>query len=364
MYFAKAKLFGKYADFSDAQFSGGSVYFFSTQFFGEFTNFINVHFSGGVAQFNGAQFLGKSVSFNNVNAEHSVEFNVVKISNRCSFHNAVFEQSSSFVDTKFPTPCGTESAFRGTQFLGPADFSRPTVTDENGKPLPGSDLHFPFNAFDNANIKDQLILSRRGEDYASKEFRRALKSTQDACRADTTDRQEERYAALEAGCTTLKLAMEKISDKTRAQRYFKFELLARQKRPSSGPLTKFMTWAYGLTADYGGSMWKPLASLFAAWIVFAIIFNVNAHLIDVSATSVSPLVWGPLDLSAANIFRPFLIWSKAILPGDQTWLGLYQETLSPGGWLAIKLLCTAQSFVSLTFLFLFGLAAKRKFQIG
>lgn len=374
-YFYESHFSGGEADFRGAQFfegaaftnslfSGGNAFFDNAKFLDGNVYFFATQFTNGNAYFRKVQFNGEYTTFLLAEAVKSVVFFDTKFDTQLNFQNMVFGSTASFIDATFPSSKHSQSAFRGAQFNGPVDFSRPTITDEDGNPLPDDDLHFPFNAFDHANIKDQLILTGRGDVYAQQEFDRALRSVEAACKSDETDTREDRYVALERGCTTLKKAMEASSDKTRAQRFFKFEMLARAKRPSTGPLTKFMTSIYGLTADYGGSLWRPLAALFISWLVFTLIYGVNGYFIGVTPTNPLSIFWGPIDLSAANIFRPLLIWSKAILPNDATWLDLYQDTLSPGGWLTIKLLATVQSFISITLIFLFGLATKRKFQIG
>lgn len=50
--------------------------------------------------------------------------------------------------------------------------------------------------------------------------------------------------------------------------------------------------------------------------------------------------------------------------GYGSWLSEYKKQQTALGWLTIKRLATAQSFLSVTLLFLFGLATKRKFQIS
>lgn len=195
------------------------------------------------------------------------------------------------------------------------------------------------------------------------EFDRALASTAEACHGADNKFIESQYVALESGCTTLKRAMETVSDKNRAQRYFKFELLARQRRPSTPWLVKQFTKLYGWTADYGGSISRPLITLAVLWFVFAVIYGVNAHIAKVDLTATKTVI-GALDFSATQIFRPLFIWSKTGMGDADSWLSQYHAGLSAGGLLFIKALETAQSFLSLTLLFLFGLATKRKFQIS
>ena len=127
---------------------------------------------------------------------------------------------------------------------------------------------------------------------------------------------------------------------------------------------KIFTTLYGWTADYGGSISRPLWSLAAVWVFFGLIYGLNAWCIDVKPETIWGYFWGPLEFSMTHVFRPLFIWSSAIPSADASWAGKYREQLADGGWFAIKFLATLQSFLSLTFLFLFGLATKRKFQIG
>jgi hypothetical protein len=370
-YFRNAQFSGGDADFLGAQFSGGSAYFYNTQFSGGDANFYNAQFSGGDASFHNTQFSGGDANF--YNAQFSggdAYFTDARLEKGLNFKGARFDKRTIFINTIFPSAAGSQSAFRGTQFLGPADFSRtkfreePKAGEDVGKTLPETDLHFPFNAFAHANIKDQLILTQRGDKSAQDEFDRALKSTEEAGAGETDDKIEAHYVALEAGCTTLKQAMEKVSDRNRAQRYFKFELLARQRRPSSSPIVKLFTRFYGWTADYGGSIWRPFGTLICLTVLCWLIYAANAAYIADSVTERENTLSEALGFSISHIFRPFFIWSKIAAANDVSWFDHYRTNLSGWGWLSVKLLATVQSFLSVTLLFLFGLATKRKFQIS
>lgn len=371
-FFYSSHFSGGEADFANTRFSDGGVLFDQTEFLGG-VNFVRAQFSGGPVFFKGVRFLNGDADFSNT-----------KFITSCNFQNSIFQKQVLFCDTIFPPAAKSESVFRGTQFLGPIDFSKSNssqLKDENGKPFSIEQTVVPYNAFDNANIKDQLILSGQGDDDASKDFKLALAAVEEACFSDDKDidlrikdtkkakeakeaSRESRYVALERGCTTLKNAMEKTSDKNRAQRYFKFELLARQRRPSTPWAVKKMTSLYGLVADYGGSITRPLSSLFVSWAFFAFIYGVNAHLIGVTQDNPWTSLWGPMDFSLTHIFRPLFVWSSSTSANEIGWLPLYKDALSGGGWLTIKVLATVQSLASITLLFLFGLATKRKFQIS
>jgi len=91
---------------------------------------------------------------------------------------------------------------------------------------------------------------------------------------------------------------------------------------------------------------------------------VNAYLLGVQPDNPWTSLWGPMDFSLTHIFRPLFVWSSSSSANEIGWLPHYKDALSGGGWLTIKVLATLQSLSSLTLLFLFGLATKRKFQIS
>ncbi len=366
VYFVKSQFSGGYASFDDVQFSSGQTNFSETQFSGGDAYFRGAHFSGGQTDFSEAQFSGGDADFGHTQfSGGDAIFSNVMFKESFNFENSRFDKRTLFENVTFPPAAGSQSAFRGTQFLGPADFSRTKFTNKDEKDLSIEMLHFPFNAFDNANFKDQLILTQRGGGEAQIEFNRALASVSEACKSEKNkDKIEAYYVALEAGCTTLKRVMENTSDKNRAQRYFKFELMARRDRPSTQLITKIFTTFYGWVADYGGSITRPLITLGVVWAAFAAIYALNALCVEVNPTDQSNMIWDPVGFSTTHIFRPFYIWSKVVAADNQTWLGQYKSQLSDGGWIFIKLLATLQSFLSITLLFLFGLATKRKFQIS
>ena len=218
-------IFGSPTNFQNAQFSGGDAIFSDAQF------------SGGNANFRGAQFSGGDANFNRTYFEVSFTYN-----------SARFEKRALFQDSIFPPPAGSKNAFSTTEFLGLVDFSRKATSDK----------FFPYNAFGNATIKDDIILPDHGPEKAQEGFDLALKSLTEACTEKDEEETGTHFIALEQGSIRLKRAMENQSDKHRAQRYFKFELLARQKRPSTPLLVKIFTSLYGLVADYGGSIARPL----------------------------------------------------------------------------------------------------------
>lgn len=331
--FANTKFIGGDADFSGASFFGGEVYFFNTEFVKDVT-------------FSSAEFHNQEVVFKHCAFSSNLNFSDVNFLNKVSFEKAVFPQKA--IDS--------ESAFRGAIFNHQVNFSEVK--------------NFPLNAFDDVEFLRKVILTDRNSIYGEHDFKRTKKSIKSDFKElgelehnEISKWTEKRYGALERGCMALKQAMERNSDFHRAQRYFKYELLARQKRPSISWIAKRMTGLYGFFADYGGSIGRPIVSLICCIIIFGIFFALNANCIMDEPLSIGQNFIGGLDSSLTNAFRPFSIWGEAALRGPPNWLQYYHHSLGKGSWLFIKLLATFQSFFSITMLFLFGLAVKRKFQI-
>ncbi len=349
-YFDQA-IFGSPVNFRDAQFSGGDADFNGAQFSSGDAIFRRAQFRGGHAYFDGAQFLGKTISFK----------------------NTTFDKAAYFNHCLFPLGRGSEGAFHAARFQGLADFS--------GVPGPSQSIkdnsdartgHFPYNAFADAFFVDKLILPTLGEDAVDEDFkvaRTAIKADiQDQGKRNTSAPDIHRaYIELERGCNTLKKHMEDIGKRDRALLYGRFELIARQHNPQTAWLVRSFSYLYGLCSNYGSSLTRPLGALLFLNLIFALIYGVNAECLGIGGTPGLPpseMIFGPISFSAAHIFRPLAVWSRALYTDTDIWLIAYRDALSPGGWLTIRLLASAQSFMAITLIFLFGLGLKRKFQIG
>ena len=172
----------------------------------------------------------------------------------------------------------------------------------------------------------------------------------DYCEKFRSDRLRE----LEGGLRALRKGAEKTGDVASAQRFFRMELITRRRRRNS---MRGAIWAasflYQWSSDFGGSMMRPIVTLFGLWVAFAAIFALCA---DSGFDFI-----GALNFSGQNIVRPFSIWSaRDLLEGTFS----AQLLNDPDTWrgVAIRFVATLQSFAALILLFLFGLAARRQFQ--
>lgn len=152
-------------------------------------------------------------------------------------------------------------------------------------------------------------------------------------------------------------------DRDREQRFFRFEVRARARRPGEARIARAAARLYGWTSNYGASIGRPIA-----WLGGVILFFAALHgaiglwlgLLEVAPSADG--VWQALEVSMATSFRPFFLFDTP-RPGTG---GFWGEVLRRGGGAAtlMRLLGVLQSVASILLLFLVGLALKRKFQIG
>ncbi|BBF81890.1 pentapeptide repeat-containing protein [Asticcacaulis excentricus] len=163
------------------------------------------------------------------------------------------------------------------------------------------------------------------------------------------------YAKVESGFRTLKLIMEGRRDREAEGEFFRLELMAWRKRSNVRPGLHFATDCYRILSGYGQSLVRPLMSLAATFLIFALLYFGILY----QGTN-----WGD------DLFMAFWASLSRSFPfgafGDGS--GLYREWINqshgPGRAMLFMVLGTIQSFLTLIIAFLFGLAVRRRFQIS
>jgi hypothetical protein len=386
--------FGDDAEFSDAKFLGESRFelvrfgyraeFVRAEFrdnalvltteFGDSANFKNANFYG-LSDFSGSHFEGP-ICFDGSIFSGAVSFKGVKFldkiynreeNKRVSFRAAIFREYVDFSGAIFPQNAAQyQSVFEGARFREPANFKCVNFS--------------AFAAFDGAVFERRLMLSEPGESAYSN-FRRAIKQAQRAVdddekvtAADDYDPDKDqwrnergaaaRFGALEGGLRTLKLAMRQQSDHVREQRFFEYELRARQKNPSTPRWEAAASRLYGWASSYGNSILRPLGWLGGLCIFCAALFWVWGNHLNVAAPD-WPSVVSAFDLSFRNVFRPFDVWSTHSAVGAATSLAEKIHANSHGlGWLALRVVASLQSISALLLVFFVALALRRRFRIA
>lgn len=162
---------------------------------------------------------------------------------------------------------------------------------------------------------------------------------------------------LERGCRVIKQAMEAASDKAREQMFYAFELTARRYQRDTSAAERLFSFAYALTANYGRSIARPLGCLAGTIPVFALLYWLIFQAQGAAADSA--IIYQSLSLSLGRVF-PFGLW-PINTPAYQTEVLRLGDT---GLSLALRLLATLQSLLTLVFAFLTGLALRRRFHIN
>jgi uncharacterized protein YjbI with pentapeptide repeats len=154
---------------------------------------------------------------------------------------------------------------------------------------------------------------------------------------------------------TLKLALSQQQAVREEQRFFQLEMAEE---------TKYASWrqrswyeAYRLLSNYGFSIWRPLAMLFIAWLLFAATYGSLANL-----TICLPFQAG---CSINSAWLEFSLLQALPLPGvDKLEVDLHKELFVPKAapiWVTMTILF--HKTISLLALFLTGLALRNLFKM-
>ena len=243
-----------------------------------------------------------------------------------------------------------------------------------------------FAAFDGATFERTLLLKDPSTGGAPKaRFEDACKAVEAAiaadiasANADKDDKRSRRQVAKEAkanrwdelagGYRTAKAAMERQGAFERAQRYYRYEVQARIKKPTTTWPERRAAWFYGVFSDYGASIGRPFLGLGGVLVFFTLIYLlIGAYLGEavVSLTGATEDSWQALEFSLNNAFRPLsALATQQPVEGETVRLAGKLLYGHGGGWgNLVRAFAIFQSLISLVLAFLFGLAVRRKFQI-
>ncbi len=288
---------------------------------------------------------------------------------RCSFERAIFHDTANFSNRAFTALARFDSAeFRGVPIFHDAVIGQ-------GVRLHLAKFDLPWRTAD-AWADAQIADARKAHREMVTE---AKAKNEDPPKAELPSRQsllDARFAELELAFRTLKLAMENIRDRDREQTFYRYELICRRRQSTTFWGERLFSQGYGLIANYGGSLFRPIATLAILTVLFGLGYWAWAAALQDRAL----VLWGPggvqndawdaLLFSANNVFRPFNAWGAE---ADQSaWLKALlaartgeEGVVHGGGWrLAIRLVATLQSLFAIVLAFLFALAVRRRFQIS
>lgn len=331
----------------------------------EYTGFDNTIFAK-MARFDNARLTNSH--FNRAKFEADARFEGAAFSGELDFRHTTFMRPALFVGAKVPAQAALFSAaFRGARFADVADFT-------------GAGTHF-IAAFDAVMIERKLLLDTPGESAAEWEFVRmilpGLVGSYEKSSRQGRGAYEQLLKELEGGCRAIKVAMGRDRDEAMEQRYYRFQLIARRKQKGTPVAEKLYSWLYATFSDYGMGLWQPFATLLALTLGFGALYWGWGEGLRGWPHGFSPIpngaidqeAWDALLLSANNVFRPFGVWSSEFHTSFgagwvKDFLSAFDAPNEGGQRLAIRLTATLQSILAVVLFFLFGLAVRRRFQIG
>ena len=341
---------------------------FNNAQFSSYAGFDNARFLK-IAHFDKVRF-EVSAHFNRATFEADARFERAFFGGEVDFHHAVFMRPALFGAAAFPSNASDfYAAFRGARFVDVADFG-------------GAGAHF-IAAFDEAILDRKLLLDEPGEGASDRAFRDAVFQGIAGSNAMVSrsggagvSPQERLLKELEGGCRTVKVSMGRERDEVMEQRYYRYQLIARRRQAGTPIAEKFYSWLYAVFSDYGMGLWQPFATLLVLTLSFGGVYWVWGELLQPGAKpalftsgALDQDVWHALLLSANNVFRPFGVWSSEFqdsMGSDwiRNFLVAFNAERAGGQILAIRLVATLQSILAVILFFLFGLAVRRRFQIG
>lgn len=354
------------ASFERVSFSGHAS-FESTSFLGN-TSFYSVNFLRNV-KFDGTTFSGNA-SFYRARFPGNIRFKSVCFKKVVSFEGSRFETALADGQMESGTLSFHQSVFDGPALFSGASFA--TISPHHSAAFLGARFKDLANfrgcgvlwiaALDEAEFEKRLLLDGPDEAKANRTFASTILPRAIAGGKNPATK-ESLLRELEGGCRTVKVAMAKAKDEAMVQRYYRFELIARQKQPGTPWFERRASQLYGLVSDYGLSPTRPLIGLGVVVLSFAALFwgfraiaTGTAGGWDGAGSALSMSLSRIFPFGAFDLFSKEWIRSAIVVGG-----GLQKES----GWdLTVRLLATLESLIALILTFLFGLALRRRFQIG
>jgi DNA polymerase III subunit epsilon len=352
-------------------------------------------FSGGknadgtTASFQEATF-GRGFSCSTREFHGLVYFNRSKFLGRMDLGAAVFDKLASFEAIIWPAlPRDWHKAFNGTLFRAAPDFSRSGfgalaafdgavlergVAFDDAKPTFADRIYLieRHGALAAAAADFADIIENQEEERNETRIEEAGRigkpkhtKTQALKRSDLRDR---RLAELERGCRVLKQAMEKASNKSREQHFYRYELKARRAQAATPLSEQIFSYLYDWFGNYGASIGRPFMAVTGLTLLFSAVYwgldigwaDAASHAVALDPTAnVDPALERALSFSASRIF-PFGAFDDV----SAGWLQSYETAHGSLAALGVRILASLQSTFALTLVFMVGLAVRRKFQIS
>jgi len=331
---------------------------------------------------------------------HAIDFRAAIFENLASFPGRKFQEEANFSGVIWRGPLNFAGAsfrhdvnFENVRFasidrsLWPGPFSLKRAWwaldwQARGLRKTGYESFIQFKIAHRARIADfSAPLEPRGVVGLLRRigwFKPTLAESQPADWKAARQKIDAQYARQEGAFRALRAALGAAAVKVGENRLFELELTARYRRGDVHTISlaeRALAKLYELTSRFGQSLARPLGAWCALIAISVLVYwsmgkgsfpAVAAHLPAPGRDSLDPDLWKALQASLSSAFKPFEVWGSGYerqfsppLAADGAWLAQLTKT-----WpLISRLWSSTVSILSLTVLFLFGLAVKRRFQV-
>ncbi|MBX9964184.1 MAG: pentapeptide repeat-containing protein [Burkholderiales bacterium] len=320
----------------------------------------------GYAQFQAVRF-GKRASFVDSTFAVNLRCDRVRFRGETGFETVVFGGYANFTGCDFPRDARHyHGAFRGADFRRNADFT--------------IDGFHAWGAFIDATFQQRLLLSGKAlQDDAG--FEQAFAAAEQAAnmdalgvRSDLPAALDRRFGELVGAFQALKQAMARQQARLDEHRFYRLELLARLRMSSTSSVERGIIRIYDCASRCGTSFVRPLAVLGLLVLLFALGYWAASLPAGELRAAMNPYPPRPVDarlvdavrFSVENTIQPMSVWSKRFTEPDprEAWVRGLLSPHGPAGYLAVRVVATLQSLVSIALLFLVVLGFKRHFQMN
>jgi len=281
-------------------------------------NFINCIFYSR-ADFSSLSVFGK-LKLANCKFKDAVNFKWCRLEGELIINDSEFHSTTIFKNASF----SRHIQIINTKFIGIVDFSVTSNTESKTNESWGN---FPSIYFNNSSFGDEVFFINRRflktTDFNDCTFNAAPKFQGCLLHEDTTFPPEKNFPVIgnqesASAYRTLKLAMEKIRARNEEAMFSALEQKCIHLNPNTPKSFKTFSWLYGVTTDYGQSVWHVFRSFLITLFSFFIIYLwIATPTIDPSLTFDFKLIFKVFIFNLKQTIPPYHAYNSRI----PDWLG-------------------------------------------
>ena len=317
------------------------------------------------------------ISFTNVTFKSDLNFSQATFSDDAWFVNATFSGAAWFGEATFSdiamfykATFSGDARFREANFSGAAWFEKATFSDDAlfGKATFSDDALFGKATFSDDAVFDKAEISH-GPKMQQCKFKKApsfhdvtISQSADFRGAEFRDKSSRDAAT---NYRTLKVAMNKASNKKQEAIFYGLEQKSLRRQPESSVVERLFSWLYEKFSNYGQSILRPLVWLLIVNVFFGFVYSLIKFPMSNIFSYVStgfPDFLNKISILikfvTINIVSPFKVWTTDYVSE------IFGEKIETSREVMISIIATFQSIITLIIITLLILAVRRNFKLN